>query len=841
MNFRALSIAVVIILSFFFAINVAGLTVINVTVTMDRATFYANESEATAIAELEFTAGAAKNLGDVRFTWFRPDWSIAAVEIDSARNDANASSTIAVDRVGIWHVNATYVNQTDQFDNVSFEVRSGGAVVVVSNMNLELNAPYFEKGERVAATSYLNYSGNVSLLQVVSFTWIDPTSTVVRQIDVLPNSTGVASDGWVSDIDGNPFIVYANYTGDEPISKSATFRVFPPRVKTWHNFSVVVDEVWGAADEPYGVCENITVEAGVTLTIEPGVTVRFCEDTQMTVSGTLISEGTLDSRVNLTAFGFFPPKGYWKGVVINPSSGNSSRISYTNISYASVGLLVSSSSPTIVWSLLGNMSIAGIQLDNATLSIEFSTFNDVGKGISASSSELKMKFNDIRNAVFGVTLWNTNVTLYGDAIFNASSYGIHAVNSTLSASYLNVSSFGGSALRLQLGSSAQMEYSRFESSWYGIDAFSSSFNVAESNLIANDNAVRANDAQGSLVNTSIKSSAGYDFTLEGGSTVFALNCTLNDSKVLVLPASRLLVQYFLDVQVLDEETGNPMANAFVEVFEDGVIRFSDRTPSNGRIRGIPVTDRSFNGSTNATKHVVTVGIRIDGFEVSGGDRTVDMSTSHLETFVASRVVPDLLETISDPLILLLIFIIVIVVAVALVMARRRERKEEPGTAKKPPKPSDIALRDGMGYLVAGENTDLAFDIFCRAIEKGSSGMCITRTYPDEVARTYGLKETPILWLSRDPKRASINPTNLGAIILEVERFLKKDEGKDTIVMLDGLEYLIVQNDFSKVIKFVQNLRDTISVNGSKLLVPFNLIALEESKRALLTRDLEVIE
>jgi hypothetical protein len=82
---------------------------------------------------------------------------------------------------------------------------------------------------------------------------------------------------------------------------------------------------------------------------------------------------------------------------------------------------------------------------------------------------------------------------------------------------------------------------------------------------------------------------------------------------------------------------------------------------------------------------------------------------------------------------------------------------------------------------------------------------------------------------------------LGAIILEAQRFLKKEEGKETIVMLDGIEYLIVQNDFSKVIKFVQTLKDTISIGRSKLLIPFNLAALEESRRALLTRDLELLE
>ncbi|MFQ5909460.1 MAG: DUF835 domain-containing protein [Thermoplasmata archaeon] len=639
---------------------------------------------------------------------------------------------------------------------------------------------------------------------------------------------------------GDPFIIYVNYTGDEPISKAVSFIVFPTRVKTWHNSSVMVDEVWDITSGPYGVCDNITVEAGATLTIEPGVTVRFCEDTHMTVNGTLISQGTLNSPINITAYGFFPPRGYWDGIIVNPSSGNSSSISYSHITYATIGLLASSSRPTIERCLFENTSMAGVQLDNTSLSVEFNLFNDLGKAISASDSDLATRFNSISNASMGFALWNSNATLYGDTIFNATSFGVYAFNSTFSASFLNISSSSGSAVRLQSLSSADLGYSVIEDNWYAIDAYSSSFYVEESHLILNDNSVRANDAQGDLVNTSIEDSGVSDFFLDGGSTIVALNCTLNDSKVQVLPASQLIVKYFLDVQVMDEATNNPISDASVEVLDDGQIYFTSRTPSNGRIGWIPVVDRSFDGFNNATKHNITVKIRKHGFEISGGERTVDMSTSRLEVFLAVKISSEIWETILDPFILLIILIVAAVLVAAFFLARRKE-KEEPAPPKEPPKGPDVTLRDGASYLVAGEKPDRAFRMFSDAIKKGASGMCISRTFPGEVAETYGIEEAPILWLSRDTKRANINPTNLGAIILEVQRFIQKEEGKETVVMLDGLEYLIVQNDFSKVIKFVQNLGDTISVKGSKLLIPFNLVAVEESKRALLTRDLEVLE
>ncbi|MCK4456504.1 MAG: DUF835 domain-containing protein, partial [Thermoplasmata archaeon] len=205
-------------------------------------------------------------------------------------------------------------------------------------------------------------------------------------------------------------------------------------------------------------------------------------------------------------------------------------------------------------------------------------------------------------------------------------------------------------------------------------------------------------------------------------------------------------------------------------------------------------------------------------------------------------IQDIWEEVLDPLFLLILLIVIATVVAAAILVRRRgKEEEEPALEEKVRKPSDHTLKKGTSYLVAGEKPDLAFGIFSNAIKDGASGLCVTRTYPDEVSEKYDVADSPILWLSRDSRRANISPTNLGAIVLEAQRFLKKEEGKDTIMMLDGLEYLIVQNDFSKVIKFVQTLKDTISVAGSKLLIPFNLAALEESRQALLTRDLELIE
>ncbi|HKZ89924.1 MAG TPA: hypothetical protein VJ300_06675, partial [Thermoplasmata archaeon] len=54
---------------------------------------------------------------------------------------------------------------------------------------------------------------------------------------------------------------------------------------------IVADEVWGPVDSPFLVVGDVTVRAGVTLTILPGTTVRFDPSRALYVEGLLTADG----------------------------------------------------------------------------------------------------------------------------------------------------------------------------------------------------------------------------------------------------------------------------------------------------------------------------------------------------------------------------------------------------------------------------------------------------------------------------------------------------------------------------------------------------------------------
>jgi hypothetical protein len=69
----------------------------------------------------------------------------------------------------------------------------------------------------------------------------------------------------------------------------------PPPVGT-----ITVDTTWTVAGGPYILSNNVTVASGVTLTLEPGVIVRFNQGLGMTVQGRLLAEGTAENPIVFT-------------------------------------------------------------------------------------------------------------------------------------------------------------------------------------------------------------------------------------------------------------------------------------------------------------------------------------------------------------------------------------------------------------------------------------------------------------------------------------------------------------------------------------------------------------
>ncbi|MHC4569580.1 MAG: hypothetical protein ACYTE3_27970, partial [Planctomycetota bacterium] len=91
------------------------------------------------------------------------------------------------------------------------------------------------------------------------------------------------------------------------------------------------DTTLDAASGPWFVTGDLTVPAGVTLTIEPGATLFFDEDTRLSIYGRLVAEGTEYERIRLSR----QPgsSSTWDGLHFDSAEDN--RLAYLDMEYSS--------------------------------------------------------------------------------------------------------------------------------------------------------------------------------------------------------------------------------------------------------------------------------------------------------------------------------------------------------------------------------------------------------------------------------------------------------------------------------------------------------------------------
>ncbi len=146
------------------------------------------------------------------------------------------------------------------------------------------------------------------------------------------------------------------------------------------------------------------------------------------------------------------------------------------------------------------------------------------------------------------------------------------------------------------------------------------------------------------------------------------------------------------------------------------------------------------------------------------------------------------------------------------------------------------LEGGYTYLVEEEEPSHAFDIFTDMVTHGVRGLCITRQQPERVAEAYGLEKTPVLWLSRAVTHPScVRPTPAENVAMAIDRFLEISPG--SVVVLDGVEYLMAHNDFPSVLTLLHDLNERVSLTNSVLLLPVDPGTFDPREFALLRRDL----
>jgi hypothetical protein len=147
--------------------------------------------------------------------------------------------------------------------------------------------------------------------------------------------------------------------------------------------------------------------------------------------------------------------------------------------------------------------------------------------------------------------------------------------------------------------------------------------------------------------------------------------------------------------------------------------------------------------------------------------------------------------------------------------------------------------NGFSYLIEEDRSDKCFIIFQKLVDRDYSGLCITRTNPKLIKKKYSVDQSEMLWLT--DRESTVEPTitpSLENMIYVAEEFI--DSNDNPILLLDGLEYLISNNTFNSVLRFIRRLLDKISETDAILLIGVSQLAIKEQELKLLEKELSPV-
>jgi Right handed beta helix region len=141
------------------------------------------------------------------------------------------------------------------------------------------------------------------------------------------------------------------------------------------------DTTWTAAGNPYTLTANITVPAGVTLTIGPGVQVLADPASGLDIDGALVAQGTLAAPITFTRSG---ASGKWQGLSVTGTAAapGSASLAYVNVShggsctYCADLYVENSTAVTVANSTFTDSATHGIYAYSGSVNVSDSSFTN---------------------------------------------------------------------------------------------------------------------------------------------------------------------------------------------------------------------------------------------------------------------------------------------------------------------------------------------------------------------------------------------------------------------------------------------------------------------------------
>jgi len=217
---------------------------------------------------------------------------------------------------------------------------------------------------------------------------------------------------------------------------------------------------YSLSNSPYIVTDNLVLFPNVTLTIEPGVELKFESGKYFEVRGELIAIGTQSSRIIFTSNSNSPSKGDWAGIRVKNSLGAKASFEYSDFKYAS-----SSNTSDCCWN--------GGPIYYSHCRFEENTFAMTGY----TGYDINIDDSEFINNTYGITSADKVIN---NSSFTGNDYGLYQTERI----DVNNSTFTNNGTALD-GGRGLLQNSTITNNTVGVDSFFEGFEI-RNNVISNN-------------------------------------------------------------------------------------------------------------------------------------------------------------------------------------------------------------------------------------------------------------------------------------------------------------------------------------------------------------------
>lgn len=134
-----------------------------------------------------------------------------------------------------------------------------------------------------------------------------------------------------------------------------------------------------------------------------------------------------------------------------------------------------------------------------------------------------------------------------------------------------------------------------------------------------------------------------------------------------------------------------------------------------------------------------------------------------------------------------------------------------------------------------------YDIFFNKIDGNIPKICITTRHPNLLYKNLMKDNVQMYWLTRNPDSSvnGIDSSKISALSSSLINFI--DENCEGIILFDGVEYLIIHNDFLTIVRFFHYLKDIIADKNFAVFAPIRSDIFEKNEISILDRGFTYVD